>query len=50
MSKSVTVSDNVMKRFEDCVGMRKGWKKGNKKICADEALTDWCDKIEAKVN
>jgi hypothetical protein len=49
MVRSIILSDEVQKRFDNCIIKAKGYKKGNKKICAEEAINEWCDKIDNNI-
>jgi len=47
-STSITLSKDVDTRFRKCISMASCQKRGNRKEFADEAITEWCDKIEAR--
>lgn len=44
---NIVIDDDLATRFENCVVKARGYKKGNKKLCAQEAITAWCDKVES---
>jgi hypothetical protein len=50
MVRSITLTDELQARFDACVIKAKGYKRGNKKTCAEEAIKDWCEKIEKRVS
>jgi len=37
-------------RFRKLVEHRFGWKKGNLKLASEEAITEWCEKVEKQIS
>jgi hypothetical protein len=45
---TIVISKDLDERFRKCISMAKCQKRGNRKECCEEAIADWCDKIESK--
>jgi len=47
---TITISKEVDERFRKCVSLASCQKRGMRKSAAEEAVIEWCDKIEARAN
>ena len=45
-SNAITISPETDTRFRKCISKAGCWKRGQRKKYADEAINDWCEKIE----
>jgi hypothetical protein len=50
MATGITVNQELDERFRKCIGLAFPQKRGNRKRAAEEAIKDWCDKVEKRGN
>jgi hypothetical protein len=48
MATGITINPELDARFRKCVSLNSCQKRGMRKAAAEEAIKDWCDKIEAR--
>jgi hypothetical protein len=47
-SNTVCINEKLDERFRNCISKAYPQKRGNRKRAAEEAVTDWCEKVEKR--
>jgi len=50
MATGITINQELDARFRSCISKAYCQKRGTRKMAAEAAIKDWCDKIEARGN
>ena len=45
---TITINPELDERFRKCVSLNSCQKRGMRKLAAEEAIKDWCEKIEKR--
>jgi hypothetical protein len=48
MATGITINPELDARFRKCISLDACQKRGMRKRAAEEAIKDWCDKVEAR--